>query len=81
VYDINKKSQNDVYFELTKKFRQDNSLTMQTAYDQPTNLSQCFKHYPMVDEYARKTNKPTPLILAMRYIESSCAMNNPANRD
>ena len=80
-YDINKKNQNDAYFALTKKFRQNNSLTMQTEYDQPTNLSQCFKHYPMVDEYARKTNKPTPLILAMRYIESSCAMENPGNRD
>lgn len=81
VYDINKKAENDAYFALTKKFRQNNSLTMQTEYDQPTNLSQCFKHYPMVDEYARKTNKPTPLILAMRYIESSCAMENPGNRD
>lgn len=81
VYDINKKVENDAYFALTKKFRQNHSVTMQSEYGQPTNLSQCFKHYPMIDEYARKTNKPTPLILAMRYIESSCGMYNPANRD
>lgn len=81
VHDLYMKSQNTSYFTLSKKFRTQYDDEMQTPYDQPNNLSQCFKHYPLVDEYARKTNKPTSLILAMRYVESSCAMNNPANRD
>lgn len=81
VYDIYKKYHNNDYFTFTQNFRQKYSATIQSEYNQPTNLSQCFRHYPMVDEYARKTNKPTPLILAMRYIESSCAMSNPENRD
>lgn len=81
VYDMYQKYNNDEYFALIKSFRAKHDKNIQTQYDQPTNLLQCFKHYPLVDEYVRKTNKPTPLILAMRYIESSCAMNNPANRD
>jgi hypothetical protein len=81
VYDMYQKYQNEDYFTLLQSFRAKHDATMQSAYDQPNNLTTCFKHYPLVDEYARKTNKPTPLILAMWYIESSCAMKNPDNRD
>jgi hypothetical protein len=77
--DIYAKSSNESYFRLLSTFRAQHDRQMQSSYDSPTNLSQCFKHYPLVNEYARKTNKPTPLILAMRYIESSCAMANPSN--
>ncbi len=64
-----------------KAFRDKYNDNFQTPYDQPTALSTCFKHYPLVDEYARIVNKPTPLLLAMRYVESTCAMANPGNRD
>lgn len=75
------KSQNDDYFARMKSFRDKYNDNFQTPYDQPTALSTCFKHYPLVDEYARIVNKPTPLLLAMRYVESTCAMANPGNRD
>lgn len=81
VYDLQMKSKNQSYFTAVRKFRTNYDNTMQTEYGQPANMKQCFTHYPLVDEYARKTNKPTPLILAMWYIESSCGMYNPGNRD
>lgn len=81
VYDVYQKYSNTEYFAGLEDFRAEHDKNMLTAYDQPSNLSLCFKHYPIVDEYARRTNKPTPLILAMWYIETSCAMANPANRD
>ncbi len=79
ITDIYAKSSNASYFKLLATFRAKHDRDMQSSYDSPTNLQKCFDHYPLVDEYARKTNKPTPLILAMRYIESSCAMANPSN--
>jgi hypothetical protein len=81
IYDLNKKAKNDDYFKLLASFRNTYGKNIQSQYDKPDNLTTCFAHYPLVDEYARKTNKPTSLILAMRYIESSCAMRNPDNRD
>jgi hypothetical protein len=81
ISDLYEKQKNDTYFQLTASFRKKYGTTMQTEYDTPTNLTVCFNHYPLVDEYARKTNKPTALLLAMWYIESSCAMRNPDNRD
>ena len=81
LWDVYEKSKNTRYFASLKSFRNQYDDTMQTSYDQPTNLAQCFAHYSLVNEYARRTNKPTPLILAMWYMESSCAMSNPSNRD
>lgn len=75
------KSQDTKYFDAMKDFRAKYNTKLLTPYDQPNNLSICFKHYPLVDAYARITNKPTPLLLAMRYVESTCAMANPWNRD
>ncbi len=81
ITNLYQKSQNDTYFQTMKTFRATYNANFQTAYDQPAALVKCFEHYPLVDAYARITNKPTPLLLAMWYAESTCGMNNPANRD
>ncbi len=81
VYDINIKAGHPEYFALLKEFRATHDKEMQTEYNQPSILTNCFAHYPLVNEYARKTNKPTPLIMAMWFMESSCRMKNPDNRD
>lgn len=78
---LREKQQDKAYFDNMKTFRAAHNTQLQTAYDQPAALKNCFIHYPLVDAYARIVEKPTPLLLAMWYTESSCGMTNPANRD
>lgn len=75
------KYNDDAYFGLTRTFRAQYDGDMLTSYDDPKILENCFKHYPIVDAYAQRVGKPTPLLMAMWFIETSCAMNNPANGD
>ena len=74
------KRANTQYMALLQDFRDQYGSTMITPTIQKW-LEQCFTHYPVVDGFAQRVGKPTPLLLAMWFIESSCAMNNPANRD
>jgi hypothetical protein len=77
---LKEKRTNTRYKNLVQEFR-DTYATGMTSPEIQKWLEQCFVHYPVVDGFAQRVGKPTPLLLAMWFIESSCAMNNPANRD
>jgi hypothetical protein len=68
------------YFRNLQRFIDTYWKNIQTAWDSP-NLSACFKQYAIVDDYARQISVPPAFILATWYIESSCRMENPSNRD
>jgi hypothetical protein len=75
------KRHNTEYRIAGETFRSQYGSGMLTTYDTPVGLRKCFDHYAVVDGFAQRVGKPTPLLMAMRYIESSCAMRNPDNRD
>lgn len=75
------KKHDDAYFGIIRTFRTQYEGNVLTPFDEPKNLANCFDHYPIVNAYAKRVGKPAPLLMAMWYIESSCAMNNPNNRD
>lgn len=54
---------------------------VQTPWDSGTTFDRCFNQYAIVDDYARQIKVPTAFILATWFIETSCRMENPANRD